>query len=369
MIYLNYMASKIQGMYRNSKLNHLMGITRRAMKARSTVGFSSAGDNILISLLSDPDCKYSPPGVRHNTPQFSRAANQHTMYCNNQFSPTDCVLLSAVLRHTLCRIRRLVFHCVNALSPNFEYELIPAIRVCRSLRSVLILGGRWSVDFIAKLFREVQCECPMVKEIHVENVSGHDKTRMYQLLDGCVNLLMDFFNYSLPGIQSITLHGLGLLNDDAELLAKGIAVNTSLSSLHLSFNMIESPGFIAVFSAATKNKKSNLSVLDFGYNLVTLELEIVHMFDAFCGPALPDRCLRVNLIHNRIASHYKPLREFRQDLFVTTIQQEEVSPVTGLRTQFNSKPGVHHSPSKQSSAFRQSLLKKVKGGALMSKTS
>ena len=334
----NKMAQRIQNMFHAYKLNGLSGITRSVMRDRRAVGFSSDGDELLRSLVGEengsmtgPGCFYKCPGVRQSGELFQRALNQHTIYCNRYFSPDDCVMLGAVLRHPMCRTRRLVFHAVKGTSPNFEFDMIPSFRQCRSLRTVCIFGGEWSVGFLSAIYREVQTQNPMIQSIYMEGVSGVKKNEGVEILNSVSNLLLDFFNYSVPGIHTLSLHGLGLLSEDVRLLAKGLRVNTSLQSLVLSLNMIEEDGFVEVFTAIASNKRNAVVTVDLSWNLISMGDEVIHMFDSFSGPNLPGRCLNINLSHNRINNVYTPLREYRTDLLVTTIETYKSSRDKNVR--------------------------------------
>ncbi|CAE7366474.1 unnamed protein product, partial [Symbiodinium microadriaticum] len=361
----NQMALRIQNMFHMFKLNGLSGITRKVMRERKLVSYSADGDELLRSLvgvdngsMTGPGCFYKSPGVRQAGELFQRALNQHTIYCTRYFSPDDCVMLGAVLRHPMCRTRRLVFHSVKGTSPNYEFDMIPSIRQCRSLRTVCILGGTWSVNFITALYKEVQTQNPMIQNVHVEGISGVKKIDEPVLLASVCNLLLDFFNYSVPGIQYLSLHGLGLLSQDMRQLAEGLGVNTSLQAIVLSLNMIEEDGFIELFTAIASNKRTALVTVDMSWNLVSMGDEVIHMFDNFSGPNLPGRCLHVNLCHNRIKTVYTPIREYRTDLVVTTIETEGVHKSGRTRdvkkarkAPYNTKPSGYRQLQKKMEAY------------------
>lgn len=327
------MATRIQRMFRNYKISSLSGVTRRLLLKRKLVGFSDLSNELLTSLLdndnsnngiSGKSCYYINPGIRQNTPQFNRLLNQHTIYCNRFFTSDDAVLLSAVLRNTLSRTRRLIMHCVNGIHSNFEFDLISAISQCRSLRFIAFLGGIWSARFLEKIYQKVQLENPLIQSILVEGVHGLKTHELDIVISSTSNLLLDFFNYSVPGIQTITLQGLSLVSEDMKLLAKGLKVNTSLKYLSVSLNLIEDDGFYEIFLALSNSKKSSLTYLDFSWNLVSLtDSSIIKLFDSFSLPSLPDKLLTINLLHNRITSPYKPIKQFRNDLIVKIIEEVE----------------------------------------------
>lgn len=364
------MATRIQNMFRLHKLSSLSGITRKIMRERKLVEFSTDGDKLLSSLVSDdngsmsgPGCVYKCPGVRQSGELFQRALNQHTIYCTRHFTPDDCVMLGAVLRHSMCRTRRLIFHSVKGTSPNFDFDMISSIRQCRSLRTVCLFGGVWTVGFIEKLFKEVQSENPMIQNVYVEGIVGVKKDDVSKLTLSVSNLFMDFFNYSVPGIQVISLHGLGLLSQDMHHLANGLKVNTSLQSLYLSLNMIEEDGFVEIFMAIANNKRSSVVSVDMSWNLISMGDEIAHMFDTFSGPNLPGRCLTIDLTHNRILKEYRPAREYRTDLSVLIFAKEitddggrgvkKRSKKTGVS--YNSKPTGYRQLQKRMEAYPSPL--------------
>lgn len=81
-------------------------------------------------------------------------------------------------------------------------------------------------------------------------------------------LLLDYFNYSLPGIRVICLHGCKLGDEHIPLIAAGVQVNTSLQALHLSLNLLTDTSFTNIFKALCKNPASRLGLLDLSYNLL-----------------------------------------------------------------------------------------------------
>jgi hypothetical protein len=336
------MATRIQTLFRNYRISSLAGVTRRLLVSRKAVGYSEIGTELLTSLLhedpgggqgiSGPSCHYRSPGFRQNTPQFQSVLNQHTLYCNRFFTSSDAVLLGAVLRHPLCRTRRLVLHAVNGTNPSFEFDLLSAVAQCRSLRVVALLGGVWSGGFLSRLYQLVQLEHPLIQTVLVEACHGLKSQELDQILSAASSLLLDFFNYSVPGIRHLSLHGLNLVDGDMILLAKGLVVNTSLTHLSLSLNLIEEEGFQVIFAAVASCSKSALVSLDFSWNLVSLTDSVVRLFDGFRRsspssqlqphPGIGRRPLSVNLIHNRISSPPSNLRR-DDDLIVRTVEESK----------------------------------------------
>jgi hypothetical protein len=79
---------------------------------------------------------------------------------------------------------------------------------------------------------------------------------------------MDFFNYSMPGLCSLSLHGCRLHDAHLDLVLEGLAVNSSLRSLALSCNAVTDAGLVALLEAVGRNRRSCLAVLDLRHNLV-----------------------------------------------------------------------------------------------------
>jgi hypothetical protein len=369
------MATRIQNMFRNYKISSLAGVTRRILLKRKTVGFSEMANSLLLSLLNEdsagsgisgPTCHYQCPGVRQNTAQFQRVLNQHTIYCDRFFLSEDAVLLGAILRNPLCRTRRLVLHTVNGLNPSFEFDLLPSIAQCRSLRIVAVLGGVWSVGFLQKLSQIVQLENPLIQSVFVECVHGLKTHELDQIVTSAANLLLDFFNYSVPGIRTLSLHGISLVSQDMKLLSRGLSVNTSLSHLTLSLNLIEEDGFLEIMSFLSTCKKSSLSYLDFTWNLVSLSDSVVRVLESYSGSG---RTLTVDLRHNRIMVPYKPSRPNRTDLIVLTI--DDPNPTTRETTPSPKKSPLkvkgRESKGRQPSKFKSTLMRNI-NSQLASKT-
>ena len=294
----NAYATRIQRAFRNFKLSGLVGLTRYLIRNRQFIKFSDSTHRTLHALLhgggaggeeaqqgmagpgrrgrgkaADPEAHvYKSPGFRQNTSAYTRTLNQQVLYCDRSFSSEDCVLLGSVLRNPLCRTRKLIFHFVNAKNTNWEFDMIPAIGRCRSLRSVSIFGGVWPAAVVRQLLGEVETENPMIQTLHVESVGGDNWQREeISEVNACTSkLLLNFFNYSVPGIHTLSLHGLGLIDEDVVKLAKGLEVNTSIQSICLSLNMIEDSGMTQLVRALGANRKGIVKFLDLSWNLLTL---------------------------------------------------------------------------------------------------
>lgn len=278
----NNYAARIQRAFRNYKMSGLVGLTRYLIRNRQFVQFSDDSHRALNRLLHTGEQRrkgkpvdreahlYQSPGFRQGTAAFTRALNQEVVYCGRSFSSDDCVLLGAVLRNPLCRTRTLVFHFVTARGANWEFDMIPAIGRCRSLRSVSIFGGSWPGEVVQQLLRQVETENPMIQTLRVESVGEWKRDVICGVAASASTLLLNFFNYSVPGISALSLHGMGLLDDDVAVLARGLAVNTSIQSLCLSLNMIEDRGMSLLVAAIGANKKGAIKSLDLSWNFLTL---------------------------------------------------------------------------------------------------
>ena len=274
-------ARRIQRAFRNFKMSGLVGLTRYLMRKRQFIQFSESTHRALdmllhgeqsISKANDRDIySYKSPGFRQNTPAYNRTLNQQIIYCNRSFGSEDCVLLGSVLRNPLCRTRKLIFHFVNAKSTNWEFDMVPAIGRCRSLRALSIFGGTWPVSIIQKILYQIEVENPMIQTFHIESVGELKRDEISLVNSSTTQLLQNFFNYSIPGIHTLSLHGLGLIDEDIVKMAKGLEVNTSIQTLCLSLNMVEDRGLAAIVGALSSNRKGMVKSLDLSWNLLALD--------------------------------------------------------------------------------------------------
>jgi hypothetical protein len=317
----NNMARRIQRMVRDALSSNFRNTTKFVLRQRHNFSFSQTADKILESLVQNPvsssdtsygpGCFYTPPGIRQSSPQFEKVLSQNTIYCRLNFSVPDCVMLSAVLRHVRCKTRRLIFHAVNAANPSYEFDLLPAIEQCKSLRTIMLLGGKWSTSFITSLLKIVQTGNPRIIHVYIEGTQTPVKaldgnTGSDLVLTASRDLLSDFFNYSIPGIQFLSLHHMQLKDYDMHLLAAGLKINTSIKSLCLSFNFIEDLGVQELFMAITENKKSAVTLLDMHKNLIVLNDDLRTKFDQFQAPNSVDKTLVIVLTMNPIMWSYQP---------------------------------------------------------------
>jgi len=226
------------------------------------------------AIAEDPAARYEPPGVSQSSRQFLRALEQTSLYCHGDVSAADVMMISTVLRHPSCRLQRLVFCDVcDAQNAAFEFDLLPAIGRCRTLRALQLIGGAFSFGFLEGVIRDVQTENPRIKEILLERVvpvsmGAGRGAHARSLCDTAARLALDYFNYSVPGLSTLSLHGCTLCDEDVSLLCEGMAVNTSVRSLALSHNAITDVGVLALLEAWGRNKKGCLTLLDLRHNLI-----------------------------------------------------------------------------------------------------
>jgi hypothetical protein len=236
---------------------------------RHNGGLSQPSLNTLKIVSIDNSSYYRSPGVRQTSEQFILALQQNTVYCDESFGSTDCLMLSSIIGHRSSRISKLIFSNVNALHPNYEFDLLPAIRKSKSLRSLSILGGQWTCNFISSIVNIIQTECPTITEIALENILyPRDFTATLSSQVGA--LISDYFNYSVPGLCFLSLHGLQLRDYHVTSLAEGFRTNTSIKNVQISCNLLEDSGLFSIFSAISANNKSAMACLDLSHNLVTI---------------------------------------------------------------------------------------------------
>lgn len=220
-------------------------------------------------------------------------------------------MLSMVLRSPACAVKSLILHDIEDVqSPSYEFDLLAALRKCVSIRAVYILGGDWNQSFLEALVKVAHVENPRITTLVIEQVRrGGMFIDALSLSVG--RLLMDYFNYSIPGISELSVHGCNMGDSNLDLICSGIAVNSSIKRLTLSLNLIEDAGFCKIFQAFVGNKKSKIEKFDFSYNLILCGREIKKLFLEY-APHDPRYFLVVNLMHNRIYEFYHPVNDLVQ---------------------------------------------------------
>lgn len=78
----------------------------------------------------------------------------------------------------------------------------------------------------------------------------------------------DFFNYSLPGLREICLHGCRLAVDDIKALLESLVMNTSVTTLDLSLNLLGDDALLPLLHLVRTRPKSQLRYIGFSWNQV-----------------------------------------------------------------------------------------------------
>ena len=263
-------ANKVQRLLHRFLSRRHLFLYRAAIEARRGIHHSSTSRTILRLVSIDESAHYSPPGVRQTSEKFLAALQQTTMYCGETFRATDCLMLGALIRHRSCRVIKIVFFDVDGQNPNFEFDVLPSLNANKSVRSLSIIGGKWSEGFLIGLVKLIQVDNPAITDLSLENITLPSRPRA-NLLSRVGELCHDYFNYSAPGISHISLHGMQVGDGLLEDLIKGLAVNTSLKHLELSANGIEDSGVLSILAAINKNDKCGLTCLDLSHNFITLK--------------------------------------------------------------------------------------------------
>lgn len=254
-------------------------------KRKSTVKqYTTASSQILRIIVNDDDSYYEKPGVRQSATPFILACQKTNMYCDYKFTHIDCMMLSGVLKHKSCKTSRLVLHEVDARHTSFEFDLVPAIGNCKSLRCIYILSGTYTELFMVTLLKALQEDNPRCVDINIEDVQ-FDSTGKRYIPALCISvgmLMRDYFNYAIPGLSSITLHKCSLRSADMKQCIQGIQISTSLKRIVLSYNLIEDEGFIDVVTATVHNtQKTQIHSLDFTGNLIKCSANMRNLLNNF----------------------------------------------------------------------------------------
>lgn len=271
-----------------------------------------------MSLMSRSELFYRSPGIRQNTALFEVSLERECVVClgDNQFNHEDCMLLCSVLRHPLCKTKRVIFQNVDGRHSTFEFDLIQSIGKSVSLRSVIITEGMWHPNFFVALFETVQKINPRIVEVAIENLDmcKISPPELYSIGSYSGKLVSDFFNYSVPGIRCLSLHGVGLRDCHLEDLIAGLSVNSSITTVSLSKNLIEDGGLCGIVRAISRNRRSMVSEIDLSWNLITgLDSTLTGALRSYNNPVF-GRLLSISLYYNHIRFSVDIGDEFRNDL-------------------------------------------------------
>jgi len=305
-------------------------VAMETYKQRRKVALSSWSTSAVNLCNVDANSAYRNPGISQQSQQFVSCCIQDKVYCSGRsFGPTDALLLSAVLKHRNCSVSRLYLDDnAEVGSPNYEFDLLPAIGKARSLRSVFLFGRVGAErdtkpddikeSFVTGLIREAQVENLNIKELCIENVTRGSISESIAVAAG--RLLCDFLNYSTPGLQTLSLHGCALRDNQAQYLCQGLAVNYSIKNLILSKNMITDDGFNALFKAIQSNKKTAIALLDFSFNHIVCRDKMRKLLDTYISPSLDP--LNISLKGNMLLKPYLPDHKKRNRMELLIVGSE-----------------------------------------------
>ena len=266
---------------------------------------------------SAADVAYRPPGLKQNTPQFARALEQQVVVCGPDFDAADCMMFAGVLRHPSTRTRELVFRNVDAGSnASFEFDLLPALVRCRSIRTVRVIGGTYTEGFFRGLMHAVKMDNPRITEVYIESLAGPCGKRLaadLALWSG--RIICDYFNYSLPGLRVLSLHGCHIKDSHVAEMATGLGVSSCLTDLCLSNNLITDEGLGALLRGITGNKHRCLRTLDVSRNLLRCASTVHDAFrdyEVTCSPEVTTYALKTHVcvlevfaLHNMVTLPFR----------------------------------------------------------------
>ena len=264
------------------------------------------------------DVAYRPPGLKQNTPQFAKALEQQVVVCGPDFAAADCMMFAGVLRHPSTRTRELVFRGVGAgTNASFEFDLLPALVRCRSIRAMRLLGGTYSEGFIRGLMHAVKMDNPRITEVYIESLATACGKRLAECLALCSGrIVCDYFNYSLPGLRVLSLHGCSIKDAHLVELATGLGVSSCLTDLCLSNNLITDEGLGALLRGITSNKHRSLRTLDVSRNLLRCVPRIHNAFrdyEVTCNAEVKTHALKTHVcvlevfsLHNMVTRPFRP---------------------------------------------------------------
>lgn len=319
---------RIQRFYRKCVANFWMKVSRRAINGRRQVGYSRliVSQIPAMDMLMNEQIRYHNPGIDVNTHSFRRLLVQHTVLCHclipfdfskevevsqvDKMTTMDYQLFGHVLRQPNCGIRRVILQnwdCTDERSL-MDSALIftQSLSKCTSIQSLWIIGGIWTAKFVQLVFKLVQVDNPRIKEFCFEKITLSGQQA--DLVSQCGGrLLMDYFNYSIPALHTLSLHGCALRDDQVELIAQGLEVNVAIRMLYLSLNFISDIGFLSMFNAMNNNKRCIVEKIDLSYNLINCNTAMKEVLTKYRTKKHQKCLLEINFANNRILSPFDPL--------------------------------------------------------------
>jgi len=138
----------------------------------------------------------------------------------------------------------------------------------------------------------------------------------------------DFFNYSLPGIREICLHGCRLASEDIDALLESLVMNTSITTVDLSLNLLDDAALLPLLELVSTRPKSPLRRIGFSWNQVKLDPPLRAALDTFTFPASTsaaqrtEEVLTVDLTFNAILEPYLAQRANYRILHVLNVPDD-----------------------------------------------
>jgi hypothetical protein len=286
-------AIKIQRLFRHNFDKSWVALSRTLLGDRSKVKCSLLVNQEMRPFFSQNNL-YRNPGINIKSSEFQSILQQSVIVCPAEsMEIIDYQLLGLVLKNPYCRLRSLIiakcylltndnFPCSNSSTDNDVFagsinrrvalseldalkQFFECLSKCTSIRSLFILGGKWSSSSVDNVFKLIQVHNPRIRSFGMEKLENASQVSQRISLC-CSSLLKDYFNYSIPGISSLSLHGSNLRDEDLIAISEGLSVNTSLEKLIISLNLITDVGFILLLESLRST--SNLRFLDFQFNFI-----------------------------------------------------------------------------------------------------
>jgi hypothetical protein len=322
---LNRWAIVIQKFFHNFIGNIWLKVARRAL-----AHFRSSTLSLLIQrnqsttamdLLNNPSIGYFNPGIDARSASYHRLMTQRTVVCNilvecrpessggSTLSLVDLQIFGLLLRNPLCRLERLILcDCHLPRSDDVLTAMrtfFSALSKCLTLQSLWLVGGYWCKELIQDTCHLTQVQNARIRELAIEKV--HNSNMLYeQIGSSSSRLLKDYFNYTLPGLHTLSLHACCLRDEQMHLLAEGVQVNLALRGIYCSSNWITDKGLLEIFNAVKANPKGIVEVLDFSGNMITLGEQVKSSLLKYRTKSHQKVLMELVLVNNPI---HKPFEE------------------------------------------------------------
>tara|TARA_A100001015_G_scaffold310979_1_gene413328 strand:+ start:8388 stop:11726 length:3339 start_codon:yes stop_codon:yes gene_type:complete len=317
-------ALKIQWRWREYQGAALKRLALQLLKMRGSARFSRNNKIMLARMTNEIECHYTPPGVRQSTPQFNKMLTKSEILCSGNsdhgFESSDVMMLGLILKNHLCRCTTLVLEDVDGRHAAFEFDLLSAISQCRSLRNVVILGGWWSPSFFKRLYYEVQVENPRITNVAVEGVHDAGKMR-YDLVSSASKLMSDYFNYTLPGIQTLSLHGCALRDADLKPIFDALECNISLTRLDLSQNLLQDATLQILLELVGRKETCPLTFIGLSWNSILLDGQSRMALNNYRSTII-GKIIVVDIAYNSILEKYLPIADNFREMIVYNSEED-----------------------------------------------